>query len=367
MTSSPRSTPASPDDDARDLGAGPREPDRRAHRLQRRSRAPRGDPARDHGRGRLGRGRDLTHLGPRRACGAVRRRRLGRGGDRLGPLRPGRRRGAGGTRPRSRRVRRHRRLRPAGRRRALVVGGARGRDRARSLRRRRFRARATRACTRVPARRAARGRGAVRDPRPGGMPARPARRRDPPRLRDARLPPRRGSRRRRARDRRLGGRAEPRALRLRTAACRARACASARRRRALDRGHARAARRPRPRLATKAAARGDRERARGAVRGGLRGRRARDGRAPAGGSHASLRDDYEVSIAELDLLVELADAAGGYGARLLGAGFGGAVLVLTDAEHADRLGSMVVDEYRSRTGREGRALTVYASAGAGLR
>jgi galactokinase len=86
-----------------------------------------------------------------------------------------------------------------------------------------------------------------------------------------------------------------------------------------------------------------------------------------GGSHASLRDDYEVSIAELDLLVELADAEGGYGARLLGAGFGGAVLVLTDAEHADRLGSIVVDEYRSRTGREGRALTVYASAGAGLR
>ena len=43
-------------------------------------------------------------------------------------------------------------------------------------------------------------------------------------------------------------------------------------------------------------------------------------------SHASLRDDYEVSIPELDLLVELAIDAGALGARLLGGGFGGSVL-----------------------------------------
>ncbi len=84
-------------------------------------------------------------------------------------------------------------------------------------------------------------------------------------------------------------------------------------------------------------------------------------------SHVSLRDDYEVSIAELDLLVELADAAGGFGARLLGGGFGGSVLVLTDVDEADRIGGEVVDEYRARAGREGRALTVFASAGATLR
>ena len=40
-------------------------------------------------------------------------------------------------------------------------------------------------------------------------------------------------------------------------------------------------------------------------------------------SHASLRDDYEVSIPELDLLVEVALEAGALGARLLGGGFGG--------------------------------------------
>jgi galactokinase len=84
-------------------------------------------------------------------------------------------------------------------------------------------------------------------------------------------------------------------------------------------------------------------------------------------SHASLRDDYEVSIPELDLLVELARAAGGYGARLLGAGFGGAVLVLGEADRAERLGEAVVAAYGSRTGRTGRAMTVYASAGAGVR
>ena len=49
-------------------------------------------------------------------------------------------------------------------------------------------------------------------------------------------------------------------------------------------------------------------------------------------SHASLRDDYEVSIPELDLLVDLAIDAGALGARLLGGGFGGSVLVLARAQ-----------------------------------
>src|SRR5262249_9386285 len=48
-------------------------------------------------------------------------------------------------------------------------------------------------------------------------------------------------------------------------------------------------------------------------------------------SHASLRDDYEVSTPELDELVSLAERAGAYGARLVGAGFGGSILALADA------------------------------------
>jgi galactokinase len=84
-------------------------------------------------------------------------------------------------------------------------------------------------------------------------------------------------------------------------------------------------------------------------------------------SHASLRDDYEVSTAELDLLVELATAAGAHGARLVGGGFGGSILALADAERADDIGRAVVREYRARTGRDEQPLVVRPSAGASIR
>ena len=84
-------------------------------------------------------------------------------------------------------------------------------------------------------------------------------------------------------------------------------------------------------------------------------------------SHSSLRDDYEVSIPELDLLVELAVEAGSHGARLLGAGFGGAVLALVDDVRAGEVGSVVADAYRRQTGRECSPMRVYASAGAAVR
>ena len=84
-------------------------------------------------------------------------------------------------------------------------------------------------------------------------------------------------------------------------------------------------------------------------------------------SHESLKNDYEVSIPELDLLVELAGAAGAYGARLLGGGFGGSVLVLTDGERADAIAGTMAAEYRRQTGREGRTLAVHPSSGASVR
>ncbi|HVM39594.1 MAG TPA: galactokinase [Acidimicrobiia bacterium] len=52
-------------------------------------------------------------------------------------------------------------------------------------------------------------------------------------------------------------------------------------------------------------------------------------------SHRSLRDDYEVSVPELDALVERFLAAGAIGARLTGAGFGGCVVALADAADAN--------------------------------
>lgn len=51
-------------------------------------------------------------------------------------------------------------------------------------------------------------------------------------------------------------------------------------------------------------------------------------------SHASLRDDFEVSTPELDALVDSACSAGAYGARLVGGGFGGSVLALVDRDGA---------------------------------
>ena len=84
-----------------------------------------------------------------------------------------------------------------------------------------------------------------------------------------------------------------------------------------------------------------------------------------GESHASLRDDYEVSLPELDLLVDLAGDEGALGARLLGGGFGGAVLVLTEASRADELGGAVAARYRRETGIGGDVLVVRASSGAG--
>jgi len=49
-------------------------------------------------------------------------------------------------------------------------------------------------------------------------------------------------------------------------------------------------------------------------------------------SHVSMRDDFEISVPELDLAVETARAAGAIGARMTGGGFGGAAIALIDHE-----------------------------------
>ncbi len=73
-------------------------------------------------------------------------------------------------------------------------------------------------------------------------------------------------------------------------------------------------------------------------------------------SHASLRDDYEVSIEELDILSELMRTAPGvFGARLTGAGFGGACVALCEAGAAAAAGEQVLRNYNN-DGRAGRVL-----------
>ncbi|MGA8215008.1 MAG: galactokinase [Candidatus Sulfotelmatobacter sp.] len=68
-------------------------------------------------------------------------------------------------------------------------------------------------------------------------------------------------------------------------------------------------------------------------------------------SHASLRDDYQVSCRELDLLVELASSRPGvYGARMTGGGFGGCTVNLLSVETSDSFKEYIVRKYHDATG-----------------
>lgn len=67
-------------------------------------------------------------------------------------------------------------------------------------------------------------------------------------------------------------------------------------------------------------------------------------------SHASLRDDYEVSSKELDLLVALAQGVEGVaGARMTGAGFGGCTVNVVREDSLTAFNEQVVEEYSRRT------------------
>lgn len=71
-------------------------------------------------------------------------------------------------------------------------------------------------------------------------------------------------------------------------------------------------------------------------------------------SHISMRDDYEISCAELDLMVEIADATGlAYGSRMTGGGFGGSTVNLLPREKAKEFVEKVLPEYKAKTGLEG--------------
>jgi galactokinase len=68
-------------------------------------------------------------------------------------------------------------------------------------------------------------------------------------------------------------------------------------------------------------------------------------------SHASQRDDFEVSVREIDLLVDLASAEPGvFGARLTGGGFGGSIVALVEAGASAGIGERVARAYRERSG-----------------
>lgn len=71
-------------------------------------------------------------------------------------------------------------------------------------------------------------------------------------------------------------------------------------------------------------------------------------------SHASLREDFEVSCHELDLLVQpardIGPAGGVCGSRMTGGGFGGCTVSLVQARPADAIAAALAADYESRTG-----------------
>lgn len=81
--------------------------------------------------------------------------------------------------------------------------------------------------------------------------------------------------------------------------------------------------------------------------------------------HSSLRDDFEVSVPELDALCALADATPGcFGSRLTGAGFGGCTIHLVEPARADAVARALADGFAARFGRRPPVLAVRAADGA---
>ena len=83
-------------------------------------------------------------------------------------------------------------------------------------------------------------------------------------------------------------------------------------------------------------------------------------------SHKSLRDDYEVSSAELDLLVEIAsNCDASLGARMTGGGFGGSTVNLVRRSNLTKFTEKIILEYEKQTGKKPTVYVSSAADGAG--
>jgi galactokinase len=81
-------------------------------------------------------------------------------------------------------------------------------------------------------------------------------------------------------------------------------------------------------------------------------------------SHASLRDDFEVSTPELDVAVEVAVISGGFGARMTGGGFGGCALALAPVSAVPAIRAAVTEEFARRDFTAPEIFPVEAAGGA---
>jgi galactokinase len=81
-------------------------------------------------------------------------------------------------------------------------------------------------------------------------------------------------------------------------------------------------------------------------------------------SHVSMRDDFEISVPELDLAVETAQAAGAIGARMTGGGFGGAAIALVPAAGISRIQVAIDGAFAEHGFAQPTMFTVTAAGGA---
>jgi galactokinase len=85
-------------------------------------------------------------------------------------------------------------------------------------------------------------------------------------------------------------------------------------------------------------------------------------------SHASLRDDYEVSCQELDVVVAIAEsiglAGGVYGCRMTGGGFGGCCVALVKTSSVAAITKKIASDYKTKTGIEAAIFSSRPAAGA---
>jgi galactokinase len=87
-------------------------------------------------------------------------------------------------------------------------------------------------------------------------------------------------------------------------------------------------------------------------------------------SHRSLRDDYEVSCAELDALVGIAESIGPnggvFGCRMTGGGFGGCTVALVKSSAAAAISQQLAADYKQKTGIEATIFGSRPAAGAAI-
>ncbi|MGL4941689.1 MAG: galactokinase [Thermoguttaceae bacterium] len=84
-------------------------------------------------------------------------------------------------------------------------------------------------------------------------------------------------------------------------------------------------------------------------------------------SHVSMRDDFEISCPEIDILVDLANSTSGvWGSRMTGGGFGGCTVSLVESRLADEIASSVAAAYKNKTGIAPSAFVTRAACGAAV-